>query len=313
VLTVPYSGWGPGPAATPFFKVSYVPPYQSLMSILYIVSTPIGHLGDMTFRGVEVLSAVDRVLAEDTRRTSILFRRYEIDTPLVSAHAHNEEARTRNVLDWLEAGETLALVSDAGTPLLSDPGARLVRSVVEAGHDVVPVPGASALLAALVASGLEPEPFTFHGFPPRSGSARRELLGRVAELEHTAVFYEAPGRLTRLLADLIEYCGADRRVAVAREVTKMHETFVRGTLAEALDYYGKGQVRGEVVVVLGGGTGPVAAADAVDPEALARSLLEGGMRPSAVARELSSRLGMPRNDAYAIALALAAPREGDAD
>jgi 16S rRNA (cytidine1402-2'-O)-methyltransferase len=296
----------------PAFTFVYVPPYQSLMSILYIVSTPIGNLGDVTFRAVEVLSAVARVLAEDTRRTSILLRRYEIGTRLVSAHAHNEAARAQQVLGWLDAGEDLALVSDAGTPLLSDPGARLVREVLGAGHQVVPVPGPSALLAALVASGLEPEPFTFFGFPPRSGGERRRLLERLSALEHTAVLYEAPGRLVRLLADLVEQCGPERRVAVAREVTKLHESFQRGTLAEVLAYYEQGQVRGEVVVVLDGGSGAKPEAG-VDAAALARTLLEGGMRPSAVARELASRLGMSRNDAYEIALALAAAREGEAD
>jgi 16S rRNA (cytidine1402-2'-O)-methyltransferase len=283
------------------------------MAILYIVSTPIGNLGDITHRAVEVLSAADRVLAEDTRHTSILFRRYGIHTPLVSAHAHNEMARLRNVVEWLDDGETLALVSDAGTPLLSDPGARLVRGVLDAGHEVVPVPGASALLAALVASGLEPEPFTFFGFPPRSGTARRKLLEYVAGLEHTSVFYEAPVRLVRLLEDLVETCGAERSVAVAREVTKLHESMVRGTLAEVRDYYDTGQVRGEVVIVLGGGAGVGTDPDAPDAHAVARSLLEGGMRPSAVARELAARLGMSRNDAYQIALANSIPREGEVD
>jgi 16S rRNA (cytidine1402-2'-O)-methyltransferase len=283
------------------------------MAILYIVSTPIGNLGDITHRAVEVLSAADRVLAEDTRHTSILFRRLGIHTALVSAHAHNEMARLRNVVEWLDDGETLALVSDAGTPLLSDPGARLVRGVLDAGHEVVPVPGASALLAALVASGLEPEPFTFFGFPPRSGTARRKLLEYVAGLEHTSVFYEAPVRLVRLLEDLVETCGAERSVAVAREVTKLHESMVRGTLAEVRDYYDTGQVRGEVVIVLGGGAGVGTDPDAPDAHAVARSLLEGGMRPSAVARELAARLGMSRNDAYQIALANSIPREGEVD
>lgn len=282
------------------------------MSQLYIVSTPIGNLGDITYRAVEVLGTVDRILAEDTRRTSILLRRYEIRAPLVSAHEHNEARRAAQIVEWLDAGETLALVSDAGTPLLSDPGARIVRTVVEAGHDVVPVPGASALLAALVASGMDPEPFTFYGFLPRKGGARTERLEEIARLSHAAVVYEAPTRLARLLADLAEKCGGERPVAVARELTKLHESFFRGTLDGALAYYGEGPVRGEIVVVVGGGTGTVPADEvAADPEAHARSLLAEGLRPSAAARELARRLSIPRNEAYEIVLAVSGNVEGE--
>jgi 16S rRNA (cytidine1402-2'-O)-methyltransferase len=280
------------------------------MPILYIVSTPIGNLGDISYRAVEVLSAVQRVLAEDTRRTSILFRRYGIRTPLVSAHTHNEAARAAQLLAWLAAGEDVALVSDAGTPLVSDPGLRIVREVLNAGHRIVPIPGASALLAALVGSGLPTERFTFYGFPPRSGGDRQRLLDTAAALDHTAVFYEAPGRLHRLLADLAERCGPERAVVVARELTKLHESFVRGTLAEALAYYGEAATRGEVVVLLGGNVGP-APADRAEASALARSMLEAGEAPSAVARELARRLGIARNEAYAIALAQATEREVD--
>lgn len=279
------------------------------MSILYIVSTPIGNLGDITHRAVEVLSSVPRVLAEDTRRTSILFRRYGIRTPLLSAHAHNEASRATQVVAWLDGGEDIALVSDAGTPLLSDPGLRLVRDVIEAGHTVVPIPGASALLPALVASGLPAEPFTFFGFPPRSGHDRDRVLAQAAALQHTAVFYEAPRRLQRLLKDLEARCGPDRPVAVAREMTKLHETFVRGTLAEAIAYYVDGAVRGEVVVVLGGGR--AAQSDSADAAALARSMLQEGQRPSTVARELAKRLDIARNEAYEIVLSQAAEREAE--
>src|SRR5688500_13851189 len=150
------------------------------MPSLYIVSTPIGNLADMTFRAVETLRTVRRILAEDTRRTGILLKHYSIDTPMVSAHEHNEAARARQIVDWLQAGDDLAIVSDAGTPLLSDPGARIVQAVIEAGFDVVPIPGASAVLAALVGGGLEPEPFTFFGFLPRSGKERKQRLAELA-------------------------------------------------------------------------------------------------------------------------------------
>ena len=282
------------------------------MSRLYIVSTPIGNLGDMTHRGIEILRQAARVLAEDTRRTGILLRHYEVATPLVSLHEHNEAARSGEVLGWLDAGEDLALVSDAGTPLLSDPGARLVAQVVDRGHEVVPVPGASAILAALVASGIEPEPFTFLGFVERGGAARRARLARLAVLEHAAVLFESPNRLPRLLSDLLETCGPDRRAAVARELTKVHETVVRGTLAELVAYYQGRDVRGEVVVVLAGRAARPAQ-EAREQESvaavLAAALLERGERPSAVARELTRRLGMPRNAAYEMVQRLAEESE----
>jgi 16S rRNA (cytidine1402-2'-O)-methyltransferase len=273
------------------------------MSILYIVSTPIGNLDDVTFRALTVLKGVRRVLAEDTRRTAILFRRHGISTPLVSTHEHNEAARAGQIVAWLDAGDDVALVSDAGTPLLSDPGARVVRAVIEAGHDVVPIPGASAVLAALVASGMEPEPFTFYGFPPRSGKARDALLETLRQLEHTAVLYEAPARLARLLHDLAGACGPQRRVAVARELTKLHESLVRGTLEEVAAHYAAGPVRGEVVVVLAGAAPEQATAG--DADELARALLAAGESPSSAARELARRLRIPRNDAYAVVLSLA--------
>ena len=282
------------------------------MARLYIVSTPIGNLADMTHRAVEVLRQVDRILAEDTRRTRILLRHFDIATPLVSAHAHNEAARAAQLVEWLDAGEDVAIVSDAGTPLVSDPGARIVRKVLEAGHEVVPVPGASALLAALVVSGLDPEPFTFFGFLPRSGRARAERLARIAALDHTSILYEAPGRLASTLRDLAERCGGEREVAVARELTKVHETVFRGTLAEAAAYYERERARGEVVIVVsGGGNNTYDDGAGPDPRVVARELLERGERPSAVAKELARRLGMPRNAAYEIVLSLTGEGEGD--
>lgn len=284
------------------------------MPRLYIVSTPIGNLGDITYRAVEVLGGVDRVLAEDTRRTSILFRHYEIATTLVSLHSFNEAARADRILEWLESGEDLAVVSDAGTPLLSDPGARIVQRVVAAGYDVVPVPGPSAILAALVASGVDPEPFTFYGFVPRRGRERSERLDEISALPHAAVLFEAPTRVARLLRALAERCGPDRPVVVARELTKIHETFFRGTLGEAAAYYEGESPRGECAVVLGRAGEAGAQVDVAEAEAarlLARALLEQGSRTSTVAREIARRLGVPRNRAYDIALDVAREREGD--
>lgn len=272
------------------------------MAELYIVSTPIGNLTDITYRAVEVLNSVDRVLAEDTRRTAILFRHYGIRTPLVSAHAHNEAARTQQLLAWLADGERIALVSDAGTPLLSDPGARIVQTVAGAGYRVTPIPGASALLAALVASGLPPEPFTFFGFPPRSGRDRSALMQRLRDLDHTAVLYESPNRVVRLLHDLMESCGAERGVVVARELTKVHETFVRGTLSDVVAYYDIERPRGEVVVMIAGAV--AAPPEPADAEQLVRELLAAGRSPRDAAREAARCTGLSRNQAYEIALSL---------
>jgi 16S rRNA (cytidine1402-2'-O)-methyltransferase len=229
----------------------------------------------------------------------------------VSAHAHNEAARAQLLLTWLDAGEEVALVSDAGTPLLSDPGHRLVRAALDGGHAVEPVPGASALLAALVASGIDPAGFTFAGFPPRSGRTRARDLERAAAAPGAMVFYEAPRRLVRLLEDLRTAAGADRQVVIAREVTKLHEDFFRGTLEAAIRYYADRAVRGEVVVILAPSDTPPAVSGAADAAAVARALVEEGRSPTAVARELTRRLGIPRGEAYPIARSAAAEREGD--
>jgi 16S rRNA (cytidine1402-2'-O)-methyltransferase len=183
---------------------------------------------------------------------------------------------------------------------LSDPGARLVTAVIEAGFDVVPIPGASALLAALVAAGIDPEPFTFFGFLPRSGKERKDRIRQLVSLEHTAVLYEAPGRVHKLLVDLLESCGGERRAAVARELTKLHETFVRGTLQELVSYYENQSVRGEVVVVLAGAqpAGDEAAEGAA--EQIARELLQTGASARDVAKEIATRFKLPRNVAYQI-------------
>lgn len=273
------------------------------MATLYVTSTPIGNLEDITIRAIAVLRGVSRIMAEDTRRTAILLRRHEIDTPLISAHEHNEAARSGQLVEWLNAGEDVALVSDAGTPLLSDPGARLVRAVIDAGHDVVPVPGASALLGALVAAGLPAERFTFYGFAPRSGGARTELFRELASLRHTAVLYESPARLTSLLEDLVTACGGDRPAAVARELTKVHESVVRGTLDDVLRYYQKGTVRGEIVVVLGGAPAPAPASEE-DAARLARELLAAGSTAKSAAKELAQRLNISRNEAYSLVLSI---------
>jgi 16S rRNA (cytidine1402-2'-O)-methyltransferase len=268
---------------------------------LFVVSTPIGNLEDLTRRAERVLREVRHVLAEDTRRTGKLLAHLGIEGELTSLHAHNEASRKPRVLGWLDAGEDVALVSDAGTPLVSDPGARIVQAALEAGHEVIPVPGPSAVLAALVASGLPAERFTFLGFLPRRGSERGQLLARVAASENSVVLFESPERLIDLLTELETVCGEERRVAVGREMTKLHETVVRGTLAEARAYYGSRTPRGEVTLVVAGA--PAAHASEQDPEAarrLARALLAEGSSPSSAAKEVAKRLNMPRNLAYEV-------------
>jgi 16S rRNA (cytidine1402-2'-O)-methyltransferase len=271
------------------------------VATLYLVSTPIGNLGDFSPRAAETLASVSRILAEDTRRSRVLADRAGSTAPLVSLHQHNERERVERILGWLDAGEDLALVSDAGTPIVSDPGGRVVSAVAEAGHDVVPIPGASAVLAALVASGLPGERFTFLGFPERKGADRRALLERVARSRETLVLFESPVRLVRLLEDLFEACGGARRVAVARELTKLHEEIFRGTLEDAVAYYGEHPARGEVTLVVEGASeADEAPIDEEDVKSIARELMGEGMRASGVARELARRLGMGRNDAYRI-------------
>ena len=272
------------------------------MSTLYLVSTPIGNLADLSPRAEETLRSVDRILAEDTRRTRILTERVGSVAPLISCHQHNERSRTPQVLQWLDGGEDLALVSDAGTPLVSDPGESLVDAVVAAGHTVVPIPGASAAVAALVASGLPADRFTFLGFPDRKGRGRNELLERVAISAETVVLFESPQRIARLLADLAEVCGADRRASVARELTKIHEEIRRGTLGDLAEYYDQQATKGEITVVVAAAERQERGREEVEEEAreLARKLIATAMRPSEVSKTLAARLDLSRNDAYRI-------------
>jgi len=220
---------------------------------LLVVATPIGNLDDLSPRARRAFEAADRVACEDTRRTGLLLSRLGVKRPLVSLHEHNERERLPRLLAALERGETVALASDAGTPLVSDPGYLLVREAVARGIRVEPVPGPSAALAALVVSGLPPHPFTFCGFPPPKRGKRRSFYQRFAALDHTLVFFESPHRLVTSLADALEVLG-DRPAAVARELTKVYEEVIRGRLSEVLaELAGRPSVKGEIVVVVGGG------------------------------------------------------------
>jgi 16S rRNA (cytidine1402-2'-O)-methyltransferase len=219
--------------------------------LLSIVSTPIGNLEDLSPRARRVLEEADRVACEDTRTSGLLLHRMGIKKRLVSLHEHNERQRLPQVLEWLEAGESVAVVSDAGTPLLSDPGFLLVRAAAEAGVKIEAIPGPSAILAALVVSGLPPLPFTFGGFPPPKSGKRRQFFRSFAGLEHTLVYFESPHRLLHSLADALEELG-DRPSAVARELTKLYEEVLRGPLSALVAELGaRPSLKGEFVVVVG--------------------------------------------------------------
>ncbi|MBM4194834.1 MAG: 16S rRNA (cytidine(1402)-2'-O)-methyltransferase [Gemmatimonadetes bacterium] len=266
---------------------------------LYVVSTPIGNLADLSARAIETLGRVNAILAEDTRHSRPLLERHGIGGKLEAYHEHNEARATPRLIARLGAGESFALISDAGTPLMSDPGHRLVAAAVAAGIRVVPVPGASALLAALVGAGLPLDRFTFMGFPPRKGGARRDWIADLAGLRHTAVVYEAPGRVGALLAELAAAGGESRPCVVARELTKQFEEFVHGTVASLAAAYESEPPRGEVVLVIGGAEPK--APDEAELRQRVLALRAEGLSAREVSRVLSLESGVPRNTAYRLA------------
>jgi 16S rRNA (cytidine1402-2'-O)-methyltransferase len=266
---------------------------------LYLVSTPIGNLGDMTHRAVEVLSSAALVVAEDTRHSRRLLDHYKIPTPLSSYHEHNEAKETPRLVARLLAGDSVALISDAGTPLISDPGARLVTAALEAKIPVVPIPGASSVMAALVGSGMSLERFTFLGFLPRKGRERTEMISEVVASRSTVVLFEAGNRVGATLHALAEAGAADRLAVVARELTKQFEEFKRGSVTELAGVYSDADARGEVVLVIAGADRPrVTETELSDA---ARKLRASGNSPRDVMEHLVASLGAPRNLAYKIA------------
>jgi 16S rRNA (cytidine1402-2'-O)-methyltransferase len=277
---------------------------------LYVVATPIGNLADVTLRAIEVLGAVPLIAAEDTRLSRRLLDRHGIATRTVSFHARSGSGRLAELLEHLRGGADLALVTDAGTPGVSDPGEDLVAAWAREGGVVIPIPGASAVLAAVAASGVAGPRWSFDGFLPRSGRERRDRLARIAVDERATVVYEAPGRIAATLAELAAVCGADRPAAVARELTKLHEEIIRGSLGELADAARTGELtlRGEFAIVVGSwaGAGAIAASSATRPrtddEALAevdRRVAAGSPRGEAV-REVAAETGIPRRRLYRI-------------
>lgn len=269
---------------------------------LYVVATPIGHLADMTYRAVEVLNKVSLIAAEDTRHSRKLLTHYGISTPLISYHEHNEQSRTRELLQRLAEGADLALISDAGTPCIADPGYRLVAACRQAGVAVRTVPGATALIAALAIAGLPTDEFLFVGFLPAKQQRRRTLLERLVREPRTLVCYESPRRLPATLADLAAVCGAERRIAVARELTKRHEEFFNGTVDEASAHFAAGSVKGELVLLLE--PPPPAELQGSLREELERRRAASDASWKQIVKEVAREFGIPGSEVYRESLPL---------
>jgi len=281
---------------------------------LYVVATPIGNLEDVTTRALRILREVDVIACEDTRHTRLLLQRYGITTPLVSYHEHNEQTRAQELLRRLQEGTSVALVSDAGTPVLSDPGFTLVRQAVAAGVPVVPAPGASAITAALSVAGLPTDRFVFLGFLPRKAGERRRALLDIARIPWTLVMFEAPHRVVHTLRDLRAVLG-DRQVAVMRELTKKFEETVRGALSEVTDRMAQAPPRGELTLVVAGAQpvrGEASGRQEIppyDPAAHLRGLLRSGVPVKDAVRQVAQTHRLPRRAVYEMALVLQGKRQ----
>ena len=273
------------------------------MGTVHVVSTPIGNLEDVSLRALRVLGEADLVFAEDTRRTRILLERHGISARPLSLHVRNEKSRLRQALQELDRNGRVALVSDAGTPLVSDPGGRLVAAAIAAGHQIDPVPGASALLAALSVAGLRLLPFTFLGFPPRRAGPRRALFERYRDRPETLVLFESPRRVATTLRDL-SACLGERPACLGRELTKLHQEVVRAPLAELADRFAEG-ARGEVTLGGEGASGTLR--PALEGEEIGtriRELVRSGRSPRQIASTLAPQTGLPKRELYARAQAV---------
>jgi len=273
---------------------------------LYLVATPIGNLRDITLRALDVLRQADRIACEDTRQTQKLLNHFQIAKPTVSYHDHNERKRAAELVEALKAGERIALVSDAGTPAVSDPGAWLVREAIAAGVAVIPIPGANAAVSALVASGLSASSFAFLGFLPEKAGARRTFLEKLAaeprDLASTLIFYEAPHRILETLADIEKVWGPRTRAVVARELTKIHEEFVRGSVGEVRhELEGRDRVRGEITLLIEAPAG-LSAAPAGNAEKIsnrvAKLQAESGIDEKEALKRLARELGRAKSELY---------------
>jgi len=271
-------------------------------STLYIVATPIGNLEDMTFRAVRVLQQVDRIAAEDTRHTGRLLQHFQINTPQISYHEHNHSQRGEEIIAKIQAGEAIALVTDAGMPGISDPGFELIRDCIQAKIPVVPIPGCSAVITALSTAGLPTTRFVFEGFLPAKGEARRDRLTAIATEQRTIVLYESPHHLRQTLEDLAVTLGKERSVVLGRELTKLYEEFWRGSLGEAIAHYALQEPKGEFTLVVAGihPTSGIISPAALKQEL--RDLILNGMSRSQASRELANLTPLPRQQLYQLAL-----------
>jgi 16S rRNA (cytidine1402-2'-O)-methyltransferase len=272
--------------------------------VLYVVATAIGNSGDITVRALEVLRDADLIACEDTRRAGVMLAAHQIRKPLVSYFEHNEDRRVPELIERLQAGARIALISDAGTPAISDPGYRLVRAAHEAGVRVASVPGASAAIAALSISGISTNRFAFEGFLPSRDSARRTALEALRHESRTMIFYEAARRLGESLSVMAEIFGADRGVAVIREITKTHEETIRGSLAELAQRFTRDQALGEIVIVLEGAPSQGAASDGIQSKLTVEDLTEAGLSLKQASALIAKLTGASRRDIYNRALKL---------
>lgn len=271
---------------------------------LYVVGTPIGNLEDMSFRAVRILQTVAAIAAEDTRHTGKLLQHFQIATPQISCHQHNVQSRLPLLLARLQAGQHLALVTDAGMPGISDPGYEVVQACVAVNIAVVPIPGPTAAITALSASGLPSDRFCFEGFLPTKGTERQQRLCALAQEPRTCILYEAPHRLRQTLQDLADTLGSDRRVVVSRELTKRYETFWRGTLANAVQHFTQTEPRGEFTIVLAGQNATPTPVNPADIQAALHELMAAGMPRSQASRAVAQQFQISRRAVYQLALAL---------
>ena len=267
--------------------------------VLYVVGTPIGNLEDISYRAVRILREVDLIACEDTRQTKKLLDHYGIDKPTVSYHEHNESRRAEELVEKLKAGATIAQVSDSGMPAISDPGYRVVKLAIENGIAVVPVPGASAVIAALAASGLPTDSFEFRGFLPAKAGQRRSALEEQRAMQNTVIFYEAPHRILESLEDIVQTLGPRRPIVVARELTKVHEEFIRGTAEEVLAIARQRELKGEITLLIGKAEGPQSSAAKPDLRARVEQLMrEQKLDEKSALKVVAREQGLSKSEVY---------------
>ncbi|HEM6398015.1 16S rRNA (cytidine(1402)-2'-O)-methyltransferase [Streptococcus suis] len=271
---------------------------QTSFGSLFLVPTPIGNLQDMTFRAIQTLKDVDMIAAEDTRNTGLLLKHFEIDTKQTSFHEHNAHEKIPVLIDWLKSGQSIAQVSDAGLPSISDPGHDLVKAAIAENIPVVALPGASAGITALIASGLAPQPHIFYGFLPRKAGQQKDFFQEKRAYPETQIFYESPYRVADTLENMLSVYG-DRQVTVVRELTKLYEEYQRGSITEVFDYLEKNPLKGEcLIIVAGAGEEELPSADDVDLKAEVEKEIAAGRKPNQAIKEVAKRYQLKKQEVY---------------